>query len=1052
MRIERLFSSVPLRPTAGAYDAGDQNAISGALSALRSVDAARRRSAAGIAAAHEDRTRVLLEQASTERTFGKAVTGLGASLASLIVEADRRQAAQRQYTEIENRSLALAAGRSQARELARRDTAPDGRGLDRQYTQLAMESARRAINVIADPDAQRVVESRFHRDLAAERADVRLEEVRTFDAFSRQQLSRRIGIRAAQAVEHDDARRETWELQAIAADIHAAVDLGIIPAKEGSLHFKTAREFVLRKKLEALSRNDPAKALFLLSQGAYEHLIAHDGERDGIRQFLSEAKAALASDAVRLAALDLRISDDVQTRRAGEGSDDTLSQDLDAGGTPGQRHAHRENVKLLEHEARARQKIAFLPWRETKALLTANGSADSLRARAVRRAYLRDAGDWVVDPAAMASRHPAGATIQGRMAVQLAKGIPAPSVYTREEAAQLVSAYVSAPLEQRLELSGRVKKQAGGHLNAALRDLSAAGLPASGRLFLLMDRNPPPARLVERLDTVERSTLSDLRFDGSAERLAEIDALLPDALAPYLDSFSPALEGRGLDDLKPDFYSLTRKLALVEAHAGHSAPEATARAVADLFGRNYVLVDNMRVPRRHDPGIVAAHAAQLRERALQHFTPDPEATGVVLAAGEDVEAWRQRVAAEGDFATTPDERGAVLLTAEGLPVRDTGGRVFGFAFDEAEPVVGDGDGPDAQGPAYDDLHRRLLWSMQAGPAAAPYAANAGRPPVRLVAGDGDGSALDRAGLTQLHRDVLDLSGQPGKLDDVLKRIFEAYGEAGLSAWSSMPRVAHYAKKLARGADLSRQQRERLSEFLSPEYIAEQRRLIPTLDRNVAAARGRAMPARGRDQSVERREVHREARPAARPRREWDQFRLGTRDPLWAEYRRRKQMGVPAGFGSPQEVTRVREGMLQVVKGAGIDPGRVTIAVRGSAATGYRFDKASGFYTDERFDAGGRDSDLDFAIAGKEIAAHAKAAGVPFSGDHTLPLTDDQLEDIGLSGLVPPTVNGKSRGKTSIVIFKSTRELRQRAHIVLDAASGLRDSAPGGSIERDGKEE
>ena len=218
--------------------------------------------------------------------------------------------------------------------------------------------------------------------------------------------------------------------------------------------------------------------------------------------------------------------------------------------------------------------------------------------------------------------------------------------------------------------------------------------------------------------------MADLQFHDGGAVLEAIDAALSPALDPYLDTLEPALEGPGYDRLRDGYVALARKLALLFARSGASPVAAVRRTVAELFGERYALLADTRVPRRFDAPAVAAHMAEQRARPLDDFAPDPVETGATLADGETPEAWRRRIAVEGRYATRPDDRGMVLLTADGLPVRNAEGRRFGIELEEVPPAFEGGDGDDAGGPVFDQFRRRLLWSLQAGPAAMPPSAAA----------------------------------------------------------------------------------------------------------------------------------------------------------------------------------------------------------------------------------------------------------------------------------------------------------------------------------------
>ena len=716
MRVERLFSSAPLRPAGGVYDPGGADATAGALSAARVTSVASQQASARIEAAQGQYTRALVGKDEAQKALGREASRMGQSLTLLAEQLHGKAAARRQRTEIENQTLALLQQHDAALEKARQATGPDGAGLEARYTELALDGSQQRLREIADPRVRQEVEARFVQALSISRANVRIEEARDSAAFHREQLAGRIGMRAGRAILMIDPRDQRLELQAIAQDLAGAVEVGSLDFGEAARRLNSARELIRQRVIEGWSRNDPAQALDLLDQGAFEHLFADDAEKAEVRRALAGARDGLGSDAVWSALLQQQMEENSRDWRSGGAGDAALAGDLAKRGSAGQRRAFDAERKIAALQREMAQQIRYRPQAEVWRQLSLSGPADAPRVQAARRAAQQDALAWAYDPAAMAAGHPAGGTLAGRIAVQLAKGVPAPALFTRAEAAATVAAFDGAPLAERQQQARAIRRQAGAYLGAALRDLGAAGLPFSARLHLLRSEEPVPANYWQRIALAEATPLSELRFEGSATVLAQIDAALPSQLLPYLEAMAPALEGAGLDRLQAEAVTLARKLALSGARDGQDAATAVRHAVGDLFAERYLLVDGLRIPRQFDAPAVTAQARRLRDGLPKDFAADPAATGVALADGETAADWRKRLAGQGRFATMPDDRGAVLLTPEGLPVRDADGRELRFAFDEVLPDAADDGAADVTS-AFEEFHRRLLWSQQAGPMA-----------------------------------------------------------------------------------------------------------------------------------------------------------------------------------------------------------------------------------------------------------------------------------------------------------------------------------------------
>lgn len=703
MRVERLFSSQGLRPAHGVYDRGGADATAGALSALRTTQAAHSRAAARVEAAQASRTGALVRSGAAQKQFAASAAGLGETLAKAAALVHQQPQAVARRTEIENGLLAF-----EQRAPARRDKALQAGG---PYPDMVMDIHRQSmtgdiewLSRSVSPEAYPETVARIHRSRPLEEAEVSASAFRQAIGVGRDQFNERRLVRLNAAMSSDDPRRQFLAMGKLTEDRQAMVELGVLGADEAARQAYVDRIAVWRRVSERWSRNDPSLAVALLERGAFDHLLPTDEDRAAARRDFEAARKRLGSPEVEKFQLDRRLELFRQSTIGGDGGDPALARDIARRGSAEQRRAFETTRKLAASEREIGERYRFQPFSAWNAVLSRAKASGGLRQAAALRAYNADLRDWHDDPALMAGRHPAAQSLSGLMAVQRSKGIPQPSCYTRAQAASVVAALREASPAQRREILDRQRRYLGQELNAALRDLGAAGLGAGDRLRLLLGDSPDAADLLGRIEAVENSDPADLRRALGRDALAAIDGALTPALAPYLDSMAPALEGGGLAAQRDDFVRLARTLAQTAAVTGQDPARAVAGAVVALFGARYRLADGLRIPRRYDGSAVLAHAERQRGQPLADFAADPETSGVDLPADVRIADWRADIAVRGRFATTPDDRGAVLLTPDGLPVRDASGRPFGFTFDAALPEDEDRDA----------LLRRYRRSQQTG--------------------------------------------------------------------------------------------------------------------------------------------------------------------------------------------------------------------------------------------------------------------------------------------------------------------------------------------------
>lgn len=896
MRVERLFSSRSLRPAPGVYDAGGADATAGALSALRQTEAARSRSASRIQAAHDTYTRGLVNKAQAKRSLVNSTANLGVSLAGVAQSLYRRQEAQRRNDAVENGFLAV---QQMLSELADRSLAAGGSDPEAVVGRFDQGFAEGFDHLTRDmaPEVRDAIMARVNGILPMERAEVLSRATRQADEAHRAELGNRAIVRAARAIDSNEPRRQIMEMQAFGSDVAVAVMTGVLTPEEGERWQHLMRGQVWRHVAEGWSRNDPSHAVRLLDEGHFDHLFANEDEKAEARSLIAAAAKALGVDDVRAKGRQRRLENALITLRNGGEVDPALARDLADHGTAEQRRILRQAERRAAMVREYRERFRYLPPSEQVALLQRDGRLDDERRAAVDQARLRDLVEWADDPVLVAAAHPASGTLHGLMDVQRRKGIPQPALYTKAKAAEIVAALHDASPAQRGDILRQQRQLAASEMNALLRDLGAAGLGAGDRLRLQLGDQPQSARLLRDIEAAENTDLKDLRGGIDKEALAVIDRSLEPALAPYLDSMAPALEGAGLAEQRDDFVRLARKLALVLVLRGHQPRRAVDRTVAALFADRYELVSvgtgaSLRIPRRHDSAMVRAHAEALRGQPLADFGPDPEVTGADLPRGTTVKQWQAELAKSGRFTSMPDDEGAVLLTADGLPVRDAVGKTFGFSFAEVLDTVSDREGPDASSKTYREFVRRILWSQQAGnraprpsaskgarlwqtaaeydglrlPEAAfkdalrKHLANDDADPVpdeeaEAIADDtaqrlAHGAAVDPGAVTAersalLLEAILELSAHPDRRDRVLQEIHDIFGAAALVPWSSMPRVKYYATMLAKGRTLDERQLAQLSQRLTPENIAKERERMPELHRQAIAAMASRAGAGGR---------------------------------------------------------------------------------------------------------------------------------------------------------------------------------------------------------------
>lgn len=1067
MRVERLFSRQQLRPAPGVYDRGGADATAGALSALQTTGAARSRAASRIEAAQANQTRGLVAKGAAQKDFATSLNRFGQTVTGVAEILYKREEEKAEHNEVANAALIFRQHfRARAEQIFAGEWQEPHAIVD-QLKRAGDDILSRMSRTMSEAAHTRLV-GRVALLLPMEMADVGAKAFKLADANGKHQFSRRRATYVNEAKSSDDPRRQILALRELSEDRNAMVALGALGQGEAIIQQLADRETVWRHVVERWSRNDPELAVELLDRGVFDHLQPNEVERSKVRRDLLAATKALGMDGVNAAHIDRRL-ELFEQGEFGE-ADAALAREIEARGTPEQRRDFKARSALASEVGSLRTQIRYESFSAQAERLTQAKAAGGVKHEAAVRACRADLTDWHDDPALMARAHPAARSVSGLIAVQRHKGVPQPSCYTKAQAASVVASLNGASPAERREILDRQRKYCGPEVNAALRDLTAAGLGFADRIRIIEGDNPNAARLLGNIEAAENTELKELQGAVSREERAGIDKALAPALAPYLEIMAPALEGGGLAAQRDDVVRLARKLTLAKVIAGQEPERAVARTVAELFGERYRVADGVRVPHRYDSGLVLAHAEKLRGQPLTDFAPDPRATGAALPDGVSVEDWRADIAARGRFATTPDDRGAELLTPDGLPVRNASGNPFGLSFDSIAPEDND----------WEDLVRRHRWSQQAGRSAAGndawlwLASSGGKPPDAPV-----GPKVDRdkprqqedeetggiAGwfndlrswfefpdppqtqeeFDRLRERVLDLPNNPDELNDVRKALFNAYGEAGRSENSKTMRLLRFAKRLASGRGLDEGQLAELNAYLTVETADEERRLVPALDREKA----QWLPGgRGGLRRLGMRSGQTVGRPKPRSK---DSFFEPNAEKARKAYQSRRTSGVPAGFRDLQQVKDVTKGMLGTLDRAGVDARGVTIVVRGSAATGHRASKHSGKYTDdERFDSYGRASDIDFAISGNSVVEKVRKAGIKFDEyGRTQPLTPEQVRKAGLPGLVPTRVNGVKR-KSSIVIFDSVAKMKEAPHIVLYDRGRLSPLASDASINPSGQ--
>ena len=109
-----------------------------------------------------------------------------------------------------------------------------------------------------------------------------------------------------------------------------------------------------------------------------------------------------------------------------------------------------------------------------------------------------------------------------------------------------------------------------------------------------------------------------------------------------------------------------------------------------------------------------------------------------------------------------------------------------------------------------------------------------------------------------------------------------------------------------------------------------------------------------------------------------------------------------------------------------------IAIRGSAVTGRKFNKATGKYDGPEFDKG-RTSDYDIAIVSPSLLKMAREKGFRLPTNvRTTELSESQLKRLGLSDLIKELPVGNRQRELTYMIYVSQAALDRRgAWIPLD---------------------
>lgn len=688
-RIERLFSTQPLRGSPGVFDPGGPGFAEGAAQATRQIRGASRRAFASQQAALDRQTSALVDRGEAVRVLGDAVTGAGGDLVDIGVELNRRETEGRRETAFATARREMLVADDNARREAKKPpepggtegAAPDGSDYEPRYLERFDKRMSEVVQSAADdPELSRAI-------------SIMAGEIRT-----RGQLAIRRdahGARAARELAELDAnladlgRRVTETrgleqsnfLQNGIALVRAQQQARTITNDKAEQKIAALRTLALRT-IDADASRDAAGALQVLEGGGYDHLFANDVQRAAAEASIDRAlkqQRAFAAKAIE-----------------GEVEDHLASLQMFGRGRPGL----RAKVATLGPEALAEfdeqtvwsrtyftttEAVRWGPPDQVQEVFE-NSKPQPGQEDLLQRAKLHEAARKAIedrqnalekDPFAYAAGNPNVTNREANIALQKAMGVDAYSFMSEAESAQRVQTFEATPDDQKAVLMAEWVQEAGKHRTALMRDLAAAGMPPAAFILLPHATDPRMLRVLDRTFAAESQGIDELTRNVEASDVRAMREGVADGLGEFRASHFAAGGERSVEfaNAVQDTVELLAASYMAE---GKSPSDAADLAVDQLIDNHFTFVDSYRVPAQFDADRVAAFADAAR-RELPNFGV---AFGVDTGGPADI--LMEQLLDQGYWANTVDGEGLVFMTADRVPVTNGQGQFFTFRFDAAE--------------------------------------------------------------------------------------------------------------------------------------------------------------------------------------------------------------------------------------------------------------------------------------------------------------------------------------------------------------------------------
>jgi hypothetical protein len=275
--------------------------------------------------------------------------------------------------------------------------------------------------------------------------------------------------------------------------------------------------------------------------------------------------------------------------------------------------------------------------------------------------------------------------------VQRKEGVPEHKIalLTKLQADALRNQLLTAEGQQRVDLVDTLRGQYGEQWGRVKAQLSQGHeLPPDIEVLgsLPQGANLPKVMIAEAMKVSDKQATEIL----GGQKMGDIDKAVRTASADMATTMVPAPGGA---EKLATFQTAAEKLARLYVMRGESDANAAAkRATADVFYDHWEPLDTLRIPKAGGEPIVPASAVRATQRQVIEALPKldlmlpPADKGVTAAAAKD--ALVRNVRSFGQWLTTADDKGMVLMAGPGLPVRFADGKPLIVPFDSVLAAAG----------------------------------------------------------------------------------------------------------------------------------------------------------------------------------------------------------------------------------------------------------------------------------------------------------------------------------------------------------------------------